>query len=113
MTRFLTATTAALALSGCAADPATITPAYVSPVAYTALDCRALGAETARLTARLTEVTGQQQAHADADAALMGIGLFLLWPALLAVPGGDQSAELARLRGEAEAIQSAATARGC
>lgn len=107
------ATVAALTLAGCAADPASIAPAYVSPVAYQSLDCRALAAEASRLTARLTEVTGQQQAHADADAALMGIGLLILWPALLAVPGGDQSAELARLRGEAEAIQSAAAARGC
>jgi hypothetical protein len=107
------ATVAAFMLAGCAADPASIAPSYVSPVAYQSLDCQALGAEAARLTARLTEVTGQQQANADADAALMGIGLIILWPALLAVPGGDQSAELARLRGEAEALQAAATARGC
>jgi hypothetical protein len=104
---------AALALAGCAADPASIAPAYVSPTAYSGYDCRAMNAEAARLNARLASVTGQQQEAANNDAAMAAVALVLFWPALFAMGNGDQSAELARLRGEAEALQSAAIARGC
>jgi hypothetical protein len=113
MHRTILAATAALALAACAADPATIAPAYVSPVAYSTYDCRALNAEAVRLNARLSQVTGQQQAAADNDAAMAAVALVLFWPAIFAMGNGDQSAELARLRGEAEALQSAAIARGC
>jgi hypothetical protein len=99
---------AALVLAGCAADPATIAPAYVSPTAYTGLDCSAMNAEAARLSARLATVTGQQQDAAESDAALTAVTLILFW-----IGNGDQSAELARLRGEAEALQAAAVQRGC
>lgn len=107
------ATVAALTLAGCAADPASIAPAYVSPVAYSGLDCRAMNEEAARLSARLAAVIGQQQEAAESDAALTAVTLILFWPAIFWIGGGDQSEELARLRGEAEALQAAATQRGC
>jgi hypothetical protein len=107
------AAVAALALAGCAADPSTIAPAYVSPTAYAALDCSAMNAEAARLSARLAAVTGQQQEAASSDAALTAVTLILFWPAIFWIGNGDQSDELARLRGEAEALQAAAVARGC
>lgn len=107
------AAVSALALAGCAADPATIAPAYVSPTAYTGLDCGQMNAEAARLSARLATVTGQQQDAAESDAALTAVTLVLFWPALFWIGNGDQSAELARLRGEADALQAAAVQRGC
>jgi hypothetical protein len=61
MKPFRRATAAAFTLAACAADPATVAPAYVSPVAYAGLDCRALAAEATRLNARIATVTGQQQ----------------------------------------------------
>jgi hypothetical protein len=113
MHRTALATAAALGLAACAADPATVAPAYVSPVIYSGYDCRQLNAEAARLSARLSAVTGQQQEAANNDAAMTAITLILFWPAMFAIGGGDQSAELARLKGEAEALQAAANARGC
>jgi hypothetical protein len=113
MKPFHLATAAAFTLAACAADPATVAPAYVSPVAYAGLDCRALAAEATRLNARIATVTGQQQDAAAADAANAFVAAFIFWPALFLIGNDDQSPELARLRGEAEALQAAATARGC
>lgn len=113
MKPFYLATAAALTLAACAPDPATIAPAYVSPAAYAGLDCRALSSEAARLNARIATVTGQQQDAAAADTANAVVAALIFWPALFLIGGDDQSPELARLRGEAEALQAAANARGC
>lgn len=107
------ALTAVATLAACAPDPSTVAATYVSPVAYGGLTCSQLNAEAARLSARLAEVTGKQEAAAVSDAVDAVVSAFIFWPALLWIGSKDQSPELARLRGEAEALQSAATARGC
>ena len=104
---------ASLTLSACAADPDTVAPAYVSPMAFDAYDCRALRAEAVRLSDRIAQVTGQQEAAAAADATNAVIAAVTFWPALLWIGSGDVSPELARLRGEAEALQAAAVRKGC
>lgn len=110
-----TATTFALVplLAACAAQPETIAPAYVSPAAYTQQSCGQLNAEAARINARLATATGQQSAQADSDAAATAVALILFWPAVFFIGGNDQSGTIAQLRGEAEAVHAAATARGC
>ena len=107
------ALTAVASLAACAPDPSTVEATYVSPVAYRGLTCSQLSAEAARLSARLAEVTGKQEVAAVSDAVDAVVSAFIFWPALLWIGSEDQSPELARLRGEAEALQSAATARGC
>lgn len=107
------ALTAAVGLAACAPNPETVAPAYISPTAYAGLSCTALNAEAARLSQRLAQVTGEQQAAAQADATNTAIALILFWPAVFFVGNSDQSAELARLRGEAEALRLAALQRGC
>ena len=104
---------AVASLAACAPDPSTVEATYVSPVAYSGLTCRELNAEAARLSARLAEVTGKQEVAAASDAANALVAAVIFWPAIFWVGSGDQSPELARLRGEVEALQSAATARGC
>lgn len=49
------------------------------------------------------------------DAAQMGIGLVLFWPALFFLEGGDgpEAAEYARLRGEVDAMHRAGVAKEC
>lgn len=37
----------------------------------------------------------------------MGVGLMLFWPALFSLAAGDEKAELARLKGEFEAMDTA------
>lgn len=105
--------TPALALAACAPAPDSVAPAYVSPAAYTGQSCTRLAAEAQRLDAALTAATGAQKKQADADAAMVAISLFVFWPAAFMVAGGDQSPQLARLKGEAQALQQAARAKGC
>ena len=104
---------AALTLSACAPAPGDIAAAYVSPTAFSGRTCAALNSDATVLNARLVAATGQQQAAADNDAAMVGIGMLIFWPMLFAVGGNDQSPAIAQMRGEAEAIRSAAVSRGC
>ena len=104
---------AALTLSACAPAPGDITAAYVSPTAFAGRTCTDLNRDATTLNARLAAATGQQQTAADSDAAMMGIGMLIFWPALLAVGHNDQSPAIAQMRGEAEAIRAMADARGC
>jgi hypothetical protein len=41
------------------------------------------------------------------------VALILFWPAAFFIGGNDQAPAIAQMRGEAQAIQSAAIARGC
>lgn len=109
---------AALVVSGllaaCAQNPKDITPSYVSPVLYQNLTCEQLTLEAQRVSARAVELTGTQQQKASNDAVAMGVGLVIFWPALFFIKGDKQTAaELARLRGELEAIQQASIAKNC
>jgi len=44
---------------------------------------------------------------------MTAVALILFWPAAFAIGGNDQAPAIAQMRGEAQAIQSAAVARGC
>ena len=43
----------------------------------------------ARVSAKVTEVTGDQESAATTDAVAMGVGLVLFWPALFVLAGTD------------------------
>lgn len=98
---------------GCAKSPDDISGAYVSPLVYQSFTCDQIGEELARVVARASEVAGVQQGTAGDDAVAMGVGLVLFWPALFFISGSDRSAELARLKGEVEAIEKAAIRKDC
>ena len=57
----------------------------------------------------------QLKTKADNDAAQMGIGLVLFWPALFFLQGGDgpEAIEYARLKGEYDALHKNAVQRKC
>lgn len=104
----------ALALSaGCATPPDKVSAAYVSPMQYSAYSCGQIEGELRRVQRQLVQVTGAQQKEANKDAIAMGVGLVVFWPALFFLAGDDQKAELARLKGEYEALQSAAIRKDC
>jgi len=103
----------ATALAGCAQKAENVSAAYISPLAYSDLDCSQLAADASRLNARIAEVTGQQNKAANSDAALTAATIVIFWPAAFWLGRGDKSPELARLKGETEALQSAAIAKGC
>jgi hypothetical protein len=106
---------AALAVSAaaCAKSPDSVSASYVSPMQYQSYDCRQLEEEAARVSNRLAEATGAQEDAQTRDAVAMGVGLVLFWPALFFLAAGDSSEELARLKGEFEAIEKEAIRKEC
>lgn len=105
---------ACAALAGCATSPKDIAPSYVSPILYQNLSCDQLSQEALRVSNAAAVATGQQQNQANKDAAMMTVGMILFWPSLFMI-GGDKgnAAEVARLKGEMQAIEQANIAKNC
>ncbi len=108
-----TLTAAALLLAGCAKKAEEVQPAYVSPLQYQSYDCEQLELEMERIKSRLYEVAQIQDKEHKKDVVATTVGLVIFWPALFLLAGGDKEQELARLKGEYEAIQRAAIAKRC
>lgn len=102
-------------LTACASKPQDISPQYVSPLQYQHYDCGQIGMEMQRVSARVSELTGTLDKKAGDDAAQMGVGLVLFWPALFFLEGGDgaQAQEYARLKGEFDALEKVAIEKRC
>jgi hypothetical protein len=103
-----------LFVGGCASSSAEIRPSYVSPLQYQNLTCQQLGAEAERVSRRASEVAGVQDSNKTSDAWVTGAAIVLFWPAAFFVKGdGQAAAELARLKGEFEAIEQASIQKNC
>lgn len=101
-------------LSGCASKSSDIQAAYVSPVQYQHYSCDQLLAEGQRLSSRAAIVSGQQDDKRTSDAVMTGVAVVVFWPALFALEGdGQTAAELARLKGELEAVEKASIQKNC
>jgi len=100
-------------VTACATPPDKISGSYVSPLQYSDYSCDQTKQELMRVNRRVVEVTGAQKKHADNDAVAMGVGLVLFWPALFFLAGGDKKDELARLKGEYDALEQAAIQKDC
>lgn len=65
-------------------------------------------------SARAAQASGVQDQKATNDTVAMGVGLIIFWPALLFTKGNDENtAELARLKGQMEAIEEASFSKRC
>lgn len=111
-------TSSALAIAaivaGCASQPDQIAAASVSPTAYQGLTCNALRAENNRLVQSVNTASAAQSQAASSDAGMTAVSLILFWPAAFAIKGDKATAaELARVKGEYQAVQSQMTQRGC
>jgi hypothetical protein len=105
---------ASLALAGCAKDANQVGATYVSPIAYETYTCPQLAEEAQRVSARAAEAAGVQDQKATNDKVAMGVGLIVFWPALLFTKGNDENtAELARLKGQMDAIEQASIRKRC
>lgn len=101
-------------VSGCAPSSKNIEAAYVSPLQYQSYDCNQIGIEMSRVGRKVSEVSGQQDNVAGKDAAMMGVGLVVFWPALFFLAAGEnRKEELARLKGEADALEQTAINKQC
>ncbi len=114
LNKFVCYTTIAAILGGCATAGKDIASTYVSPMQYSNYDCDQLRQEMSRVHGRVSQLTGRLDEAASNDKAIMGVGMILFWPALFALGGTkQQEAELSRLKGEYDALQSASTNKKC
>lgn len=104
----------ALGVSACASRPDDISAAYVSPLPYQQLSCEQLAAEAQRVSISAAAAAGAQNQQASNDAVATAIGVVVFWPALFLIKGDNAKAgEVARLKGEMQAIEQASIAKQC
>ncbi|CAN1546852.1 hypothetical protein MCEMIH16_01997 [Caulobacteraceae bacterium] len=114
MKKIIAVVLSAAMLTACATAPDKIQASYVSPIQYSAYDCDQIRAELLRVSGRVREVAGAQKRQSNNDAWAMGVGLVLFWPALFFLAGGsDRKEELARLKGDYDALEQAAIQKKC
>jgi len=96
--------------SGCASFPSEISPSYVSPSKYQEYDREQVLLEITYVTERAVILHRVLEDKAKGDTAQLGIGLFLFFPVLFALEGGDgaNAVEYGRLKGELDALHRAA-----
>lgn len=102
-----------LFFSGCAQKASSISPTYTSPLIYQHYSCDQIRQELVRVNSRAMEVTGQQDSAANKDAVALAVGMIIFWPALFFMVGGDKKEELARLKGECEALEKCSIEKKC
>jgi hypothetical protein len=103
-----------VSLVGCASYSEKIAPTYVSPMQYEAFNCRQLAEEAQRVSARAAQAAGAQDKQATSDTVATTAAIILFWPAAFFVGGDKQNAaELARLRGEMDAIEQTSVRKQC
>ena len=101
-------------LSACADKSAEIAPAYVSPNYFAPMNCTQLRGEAEAVSSRAQAAMAAQDRKASNDAAATAVGAILFWPALFMIKGdGASAAEVARLKGEMQAIQAVNNSRNC
>lgn len=98
-----------LALNGCATKPESVHPAYVSHVSYLNWDCDQLAAEQLRLVAALSSASDAQRQARGSDVA----GWIFLCTPVATLSGGNQASNIARLKGELDALQRAMIDKKC
>jgi ABC-type hemin transport system substrate-binding protein len=101
-------------LVACASPPKDIAPAYVSTGLYENLSCAQLRNEAQAVSNRAAAAFGQQEKNRNQDAAMTGVALVIFWPAALFMKGdGAAAAEVARLKGEMQAIEQVNRIKNC
>ena len=101
-------------VSGCATGADDIAPSYISPVTYESYTCEQLAEEAQAVSARAAQAAGAQNKARTNDAVMTTVGVVVFWPSLFLIKGnGPQAAEVARLKGEMEAIQTASIRKKC
>lgn len=101
-------------LCGCASSSSDVTPQYISPLQYQNYTCAQLAEEARSVSSRAAQVAGVQDSKRTNDAVATTVGVVIFWPALLMMKGdGATAGELARLKGELEAIERMSIQKKC
>lgn len=110
----LTALVAASMLAACATPPKDIAPTYVSTGLYENLSCAQLRTEAEAVSARAAAAYGKQAQNRSSDAAMTTVAVVLFWPAAFFMKGdGAAAADVARLKGEMQAIEQVNRIKNC
>ena len=99
---------AAAMLGGCANRPESIRASYVAHDKFMHLDCAAVQQRLAQVRSLLASTSRLQDDKANADA----VGVFLLGIPFSKL-SGDHEGEVARLKGEVEAVETAQVKMNC
>jgi hypothetical protein len=95
-------------LTACANRPESIRASHVSHEKFVHLECNALSAKLDEVKTELVKLSKQQDDKANGDA----IGVFLLGIPFSKL-SGDHEGDIARLKGEVEAIDTAQVKNKC
>lgn len=98
-----------LALGACAKHPDSIAPSYVSEVGYQSWSCAQLGEESQRLSSALANASAQQERARTNDV----VGVILIGLPVSSLSGDNIAPEVARLKGEQEAVRKAQISKDC
>jgi hypothetical protein len=108
------ATALSLTAAGCASRSEDVAAAYVSPTAYSSYSCRELSAEAQRVSAAAAAAAGAQDSSRTKDVVATTAAVVIFWPAAFFVGGNNaQTAELARLKGQMQAVEDASIQKRC
>lgn len=99
----------AAVLAGCAKSPESISASYVSDITYRQLSCADLSVESARLQQALVRASAQQEQARGNDT----VGVILLGLPVSSLSGDNVAPEIARLKGELEALHRTALQKKC
>lgn len=98
-----------LALAACAKPPEAIGPSYISEIGYQSWTCEQLGGETRRLSEALATASTQQTRARSNDV----VGVILIGLPVSSLSGDNIAPEIARLKGEQEAVRRASISKNC
>jgi hypothetical protein len=103
-----------LIAAGCASRSEDVAASYVSPTSYASYSCRELREEAQRVSSAAATAAGIQDSQRTKDAVATTAAIVIFWPAAFFV-GGDnaKTAELARLKGQMQAIEQASIQKRC
>ncbi|MCA0938947.1 hypothetical protein CLG85_020410 [Yangia mangrovi] len=103
-----------IAISGCAKKSQDIPAQYVSPMQFQSYSCSQITEEAQRVSEYSARAVRVQNKTASTDAVATGVAIVLFWPAAFFVSGnGENANELARLKGQMDALKSASDLKQC
>jgi hypothetical protein len=95
-------------LAACATRPESISASFVSHEKYSGRDCTQLNMDMSNARAEVQKFSSMQDTKANIDAATV---FFVLVPA--SKLSGDHAGDVAKWKGEVEAVDTAMTKAGC
>lgn len=111
---FLICLISSVSVAGCAKKSENIQASYVSPLTYKSFSCQQIQQEGTRISQKTGELSGVQNKKATDDAVATGVAIVLFWPAAFFIKGNQETAsQLARLKGELDALEQARSQKSC